>query len=378
MIVCWSCFGRTLIKAAMGAASSVADGDADAERDDVDGAEHAKRADEDLRSEHDGEVDVADAESGGIELLDDDRPKEAEENACSDERSCGESDAPAPQQEPHFESTHELFGQWNMPCVSAMIACERDFVFAKRDSGDDGDIMMHPPSAVVLDGRLQALLRRICNLHAATHTVQLNAERDAGSLRSGKKSMAAVNPIKILLRRVGEIENVLQRSLAIIDDEPSASRVSNHNAADDSDFATAASTKSVQKRWQYPSPLQFPDNELSLGGSIAVSGFAVRVSGAAGCLVAVEALRNHGLAGIMEEAPACSGIGVHPNILMLICARRKMLWRDAVAAAGEQERAVELTWEYVKGYTLEKLIISGGLYSFAHRPSPVLDGRLRR
>jgi hypothetical protein len=358
----------------MGAASSVADGDADAERD------VEQRAGDDLRSEHDGEVDVVEAGSGGFELRDNDCPNESEENACrsSDERSHSESDAPAPQQEPHFESTDELFGQWNMPCISAMITCEKDFVFQKRGSGDAEDIMMQPPSAVVLDGRLEALLRRICKLHAATHTVQLNAERDAGSLRSGKKSMAAANPIKILLRRVTEIENLMHRSLAIIGDEPSASKDSNHNSVDDSDFATAASTESVQKRWQYPSPLQFPDSELSLGGSIEVSGFAVRLSGAAGCLVAVEALRNHGLAGIMEQATTCSGIGAHPNILMLICARRKMLWRDAAAAAGDQERAVELTWEYVKGYTLEKLIISGGLYLPAHRPSPALDGPLRR
>jgi hypothetical protein len=63
---------------------------------------------------------------------------------------------------------------------------------------------------------------------------------------------------------------------------------------------------------------------------------------------------------------------------MLISAQRKVLWCDPAAAAGQTEPAVELTWEYVKGYTLEKAIISSMMFVPAHRPAPVLDSHLKR
>jgi hypothetical protein len=355
----------------MGAAPSVVEGEEMAARDDDGTGNDRVSAGEDSDSRN-GQMTSEEQDVGNPELQKADRANENEQDSKRARKGRVKSDPKAPElPPPHFETTEELFGQWNLPSINAIIACEKDFLDMKQDLEDDANSFPLPPTAVVLDERLISLLRRICRVHSSTHKVQLNAERDAGSLRSGKKSLASANPIKILYRRMTELEKFIENGLALTGDTDESSDAQ-------SAFQSATSSAIIQRHWTYPSPLQLPDVDVSLGGKFGVKGFDVRVCGATRCLVAVESVRSHGLAEVMNDALACSGIGVHPNILMLISAQRKMLWRDAAAAAGQEEAAVELTWEYVKGYTLEKAIISGMLFVPAHRPSPELDLQLKR
>jgi hypothetical protein len=111
--------------------------------------------------------------------------------------------------------------------------------------------------------------------------------------------------------------------------------------------------------------------------------------GATGSLVAVETIRGYSLADTVADALACSAIGAHPHVLMLISVQRKHVRgddgaasaaaiNDAAAATNAEEPVVEVIWEYIKGYSLEKMILSGGMYSTAHHPPVVLDSVLRR
>jgi hypothetical protein len=117
-----------------------------------------------------------------------------------------------------------------------------------------------------------------------------------------------------------------------------------------------------RENWDFISPFQQPDVNIDLGTKMSVKGFDVRLFGATGCLVAVETVSGASVADITADALAGTGLGVHPNILNLVAAQRKVIAR----ADGGNVTVVELVWEYVKGYSLEKMILSGGLYVYFH------------
>jgi hypothetical protein len=348
----------------MGAGPSVADGDVNA----ADDADVEQELEQDVEEPKEG--------TGHGESEEEADESQQARNGKNEIDSSGLDDAhrviPAPR-EVEFETTDRLLGQWNLASVEAIINCEKDFTPTKSGHDDGETDAFIPPSAVVMDHKLHALLRRISKLHEALHKAPATAALDAGSLRSGKKPRATANPIKTLMSRISELHRYIETGLSSTDSilEPaSCSR-------------DTTCTSIVQRNWHYPSPFQQVDQVLPFGGDVHVKGFEVRLLGATDCLVAVEAMKGYGLNDVTTDALACSGIGSHPNILMLVAVQRKFIPSEDSATAKStavavDEPAVELTWEYVKGYTLEKIILTGVIYSPAHRPSANLDPTLKR
>ena len=352
----------------MGAGSSVADGDvkaaddADVEQELEQDVEEPKEGTEHAESEEEAD-ESQQARNGRNEIessrLDDSRPI-----------------IPAPR-EVEFETTDRLLGQWNLASVEAIINCEKDFTQTKSGDDDGETDLFIPPSAVIMDHKLQALLWRISKLHEELHKAPATATLDAGSLRSGKKPRVTANPIKTLMSRISELHRHIETGLSSTACDSATSIIDPASCSGDSTCSSI-----VQRHWHYPSPFQQVDEVLRFGGDVCVTGFEVRLLGATDCLVAVEAIKGHGLNDVTTDALACSGIGTHPNILMLLAVQRKFIRCEdpatAKTAVALDEPAVELTWEYVKGYTLEKIILTGVIYSPAHRPSANLDSTLKR
>lgn len=347
----------------MGAGSSVADGDV--------------KAADDADVEQELEQDVEEPKEGTEHAKSDEEADESQQarNGRNEIESSRLDDAhpiiPAPR-EVEFETTDRLIGQWNLASVEAIINCEKDFTQTKSGDDDGETDVFIPPSAVIMDHKLQALFRRISKLHEELHKAPVTTALDAGSLRSGKKPRVSANPIKTLMSRISELHRHIETGLSSTACDSAASII---------EPATCSSI--VQRHWHYPSPFQQVDEVLRFGGDVCVTGFEVRLLGATDCLVAVEAIKGHGLNDVTTDALACSGIGTHPNILMLIAVQRKFIRcedpANAKSTAGAvDEPAVELTWEYVKGYTLEKIILTGVIYSPAQRPSANLDPTLKR
>jgi hypothetical protein len=343
--------------------------------------------DADVLEEHALEPDLEPAEDGlqstilesDLNAMDPDQDKSSEVHSSGVGNGEAINVAPAPPQ-PTFEPTDQLLGQWNLACINAIIKCEEDFAISGSQQEDD-TVAFRPPPPVVMDCKLVSLLRRISRLHADTHKVSASAVLDAGSLRSGKKPRATANPIKTLAARVAEVNNQISHALANAGDDFSSkcsAEGSDAGATDVDASESKPSTSIVQKYWHYPSSFQQPDDILRMGGEFTVKGFDVRILGATSSVVAVEVVTGYGLADVVKDALSCSGIGAHLNILMLVSVQRKRLRRDDSVAAAVGAPAVELMWEYVKGYSLEKMILSGNLYTAAHRSSMPLDSALRR
>jgi hypothetical protein len=80
---------------------------------------------------------------------------------------------------------------------------------------------------------------------------------------------------------------------------------------------------------------------------------------------------------MLVDAVNSSCIGVHSNILALICARRSES-EGLRSSPASSEQVVELIWEYVTGYSLEKMILTGELYSAARRLPQPIDANMKR
>jgi hypothetical protein len=324
----------------MGAGPSVADGNArDGLADEADAEEAAGQLNNDeLDDELDDEINDKTSQMS-------DSPQRHPENNSGG----GTSDVRAKEAKAEhvFEQTHELFGQWNMDCIEAIAACEEDFASPEERTQDDEPNILPPRSTLAMDQKLRSLLLRIHERHSSTHYVASTTERDAGSLRSGKKARAQDNPIKTLMMRVADVEKMIAMGIDV------CGVTGGDSASGKEQLAVSAALK----HWDYSSPFQQADFHIELGSKMDVKGFDIRIFGAAGCLVAIETMRGGGLGDVIADATACTGIGVHPNILNLIAAQRK----EVAAADGAVVPVIELVWEYVRGFTLEKMILSGSL-----------------
>lgn len=327
----------------MGAAPSVTDGNA---RDGAAESADAEEAAGQLNNEPDDELDdQINDQTSQMSDLPKDRPGNDSGDLTPDVRV---EEARA---EHIFEETHELFGQWNMDCIEAMTTCEKDFASPEPRTQDGETNILPPRSAISMDQKLRSLLLRIHHLHSSTHKVVSTVERDAGSLRSGKKARAQDNPIKTLMMRVADVEKIMAMGMDV------CGRAGGDDGAGADSANEQLAASAAHKHWDYISPFHQADVRVELGSKMDVKGFDVRIFGAAGCLVAVEAMRGAGLVEVTADAMACTGIGVHPNILNLVAAQRKVV----ADADGTDAPVVELVWEYVQGYTLEKMILSGSL-----------------
>jgi hypothetical protein len=331
----------------MGAGPSVADGNArDGLADEADAEEAAGQLNNELDDELGNELgdEINDKTSQMSDL-----PQPHPENHSG----CGTSDVRAEEAKAGhvFEQTHELFGQWNMDCIEAIAACEEDFASPEERTQDDEPNILPPRSSLAMDQKLRSLLLRIHELHSSTHKVASTIERDAGSLRSGKKARAQDNPIKTLMMRIADVEKMIAMRMDV------CGVTGDDNGAGSASGKEQLAVSAALKHWDYSSPFQQADVRVELGSKMDVKGFDIRIFGAAGCLVAIEQMRGGGLGDVTADATACTGIGVHPNILNLIAAQRK----EVAVADGAIVPAIELVWEYVKGFTLEKMILSGSL-----------------
>ena len=139
----------------------------------------------------DGEVDKADAEEETFQLqaeIDSDLHDEVNDDSSQpsalpdhqrENYSGGREEHRSEQKtfEHVFQPTAELFGQWNIDCVEAIISCEEDFALTKHATQGDEANILPPRSAITMDSKLRSFLLRIHQLHASSHKVVSNVER---------------------------------------------------------------------------------------------------------------------------------------------------------------------------------------------------------